>query len=108
MWTCPARNPTLRNFKFSDPEKLANALTSAGFRDVRAEKRRVPWPWPGSVEECFEAGRELSAPFKKFIAALPPEKTDEVTREVMDGLRKFDDGKRLNFEATVVLGTAAV
>lgn len=95
-------------FKFSDPAKLASALAAAGFRDVHADKHIIPFPWVGSVEECFEASRELAAPSKKIMAALPADKTEEVMKEVLAGMRKFDDGKRLNFEATVVLGTAAV
>lgn len=95
-------------FRFGDPIKLADTLKAAGFRDIRTDKRHVSWPWSGPPEQCFEAGRELSAPFKKIMAALPPEKTEEVTREVLDGIRKVYDGTRINFTATVILATATV
>jgi len=94
-------------FRFADDAKLARTLTAAGFREVRASKQRLAWPWPGPPEEAWESMRELAAPFKKMIAALPPEKTAEVIHEVMEGVRRFHDGEEINFPATVVLAMGA-
>lgn len=101
----PPDAPTV--FRFADPAKLASTLTAAGFRDVVTSKQQVPWPWPGPPEDAWEGMRELAAPFKKMIAAVPPEKLPAVMQEVMDGLHRFYDGKHVHFPATVNLATAA-
>src|SRR5271154_248128 len=40
-------------FRFAEVAKLTDALSSAGFRDVRTNKHRVTFCWPGSAEECW-------------------------------------------------------
>ncbi len=95
-------------FRFADESKLSAALTSAGFQDVSVATHKVPWPWPGPPEEAWQASRELAAPFKKMIAALPPDKSDEVVQEVIESIRQFYDGRQVNFPASLVCATAAV
>jgi ubiquinone/menaquinone biosynthesis C-methylase UbiE len=90
-------------FRFADETKLANTLSSAGFRDVNTKKERVIFSWPGPAEESWAATRELAAPFKKLIEAIPPEQTDEVTREVLEGIRRFQSGDEINLPATVII-----
>jgi len=41
-----------------------------------------------------------------MIAALPPDKTDEVHQEVIDGIRRYFDGGQVNFSASLVAATA--
>jgi ubiquinone/menaquinone biosynthesis C-methylase UbiE len=98
--------PTI--FRFADPAKLASTLTAAGFRDIATTKRHIPWPWPGAPQDAWEGMREIAAPFKKIMAAVPPEKVPEVMKEVMDNLHRHYDGKQVNFSATVVLATGAI
>jgi SAM-dependent methyltransferase len=93
-------------FRFADEQKLAGVISSAGFCDVRTSKTKVEWPWPGPPQEAWLAVSELAAPFKKIIAALPPEKTNEVMQEVFDGIGRFYDGQAVNFPATLVAVTA--
>jgi ubiquinone/menaquinone biosynthesis C-methylase UbiE len=93
-------------FRFADESKLAGALSSAGFHEVAVATHRISWPWPGPPEEAWEASREIATPFKKMIAALPPDKTEEVNREVVEGIRRFYDGRQVNFIASVVSATA--
>jgi ubiquinone/menaquinone biosynthesis C-methylase UbiE len=88
-------------FRFADETKLANAISSAGFRDVSTRKERVTFSWPGPAEESWEATRELAAPFKRLIAAIPPDKSEEVIGEVLDGLRRFQVGDSINLPVTV-------
>jgi len=88
-------------FRFADETKLANAISSAGFRDVSTRKERVTFSWPGSAEESWEAMREVAAPFEKLIAAIPPDKSEEVIGEVLDGLRLFQVGDSINLPVTV-------
>ena len=95
-------------FRFADETKLANAISSAGFRDVSTKKVRVTFSWPGPAEESWEATRELAAPFKKLIAAIPPDKSEEVIGEVLDGLRRFQVGDNINLPATVNIAVGVV
>jgi enediyne biosynthesis protein CalE5 len=93
-------------FRFADESKLAGVLTSAGFHEVSVATHKVSWPWPGPPEEAWQASREIAAPFKKMIAALPLGKTEEVNREVIEGIRRFFDGHQVNFSAYLVSATA--
>jgi ubiquinone/menaquinone biosynthesis C-methylase UbiE len=88
-------------FRFADESKLANALSSAGFRDVSTDKHQITFSWPGPPEEAWESTRELAAPFKKLIEALPPDQTEEVIREVLEGITRFQVGDNINLPATV-------
>ena len=99
----PPDAPTI--FRFADENKLANTLKSAGLHSVETRKHQVPWPWPGPPEEAWEALRELAAPFRKMIDALPAEKRPDVMEEVMSNIRRFQDGGRINLTATLVTGT---
>ena len=51
--------------------------------------------------------RDLAAPFKKMIAAVPPEQLPAVMEDVMTNLHRYYDGKQVNFPATIVLATGA-
>lgn len=95
-------------FRFAHESKLAGALSSAGFHEVSVATHKVPWPWPGPPEEAWHASREIAAPFKKMIAALPLDKTEEVHQEVVDAIRRFYDGRQVNFAASLVSATAVV
>jgi len=95
-------------FRFSDETKLAGTLSSAGFHQVRADKHKINWPWPGSAEEAWLGGSEIAAPFKKIMAAVPPDKREEAVNEAIEGIRQFSDGQSINFPATVVHASAVV
>jgi ubiquinone/menaquinone biosynthesis C-methylase UbiE len=88
-------------FRFADETKLEKAISSAGFREVSTRKERVTFSWPGPAEESWEATRELAAPFKRLIASIPPDKSEEVIGEVLDGLRRFQVGDSINLPVTV-------
>jgi SAM-dependent methyltransferase len=97
-------------FRFADESKLSNALSTAGFREVCVTKQRVTFSWPGPAEEAWESTRELAAPFKKLIEAIPPEQMAEVVGEVLDGLRRFQvvdvKGEHIDLAATVLIAVA--
>jgi len=93
-------------FRFADEAKLARTLSEAGFHEVTAAKHKINWPWPGSAEEAWLGGSEIAAPFKKIIAATPPDKRELAVREAIEGIRRFSDGQSINFPATVVSVTS--
>jgi enediyne biosynthesis protein CalE5 len=93
-------------FRFADEAKLAAALSSAGFRNVSSSKQRVVFSWPGPAEESWAATRDLAAPFRKLIEAIPHDQTEEVMREVLDGIRRFQSGDNINLPATINIAVA--
>ncbi len=101
----PPDAPTI--FRFADPAKLKITLDAAGFHDLAVTKQQVAWPWPGTPEDAWEGMRELAAPFKKIIAAVPPDKLPGVVQEVMNNLTRLYDGKQVNFTASVILATGS-
>jgi len=90
-------------FRFADESKLAAALSLAGFQDVKTNKERVIFGWPGPAEECWEATRELAAPFKKLMEAIPSEQAEEVTGEVVQNVRRFQVRDQIQLPATVII-----
>ena len=93
-------------FRFADEAKLTRTLSDAGFHHVNATKHKVNWPWPGTPEEAWQGGSELAAPFKKIIAAVPPDKRELAVQEAIAAIRQFSDGTSVNFPATVLSSTA--
>ena len=89
-------------FRFSDENKLVQTISAASFQEVRAAKHKISWAWPGTPEQAWQGGSELAAPFKHIIAATPDGKREEVICEVIEGIRKFYDGRAVNFPAMVV------
>jgi SAM-dependent methyltransferase len=94
-------------FRFADESKLANLITAAGFQDVRVTKHKINWAWPGTPEQAWQGGSELAAPFKRIIAATPPDKRELAIHEAIAGFRRFYDGQSVNIPATIVAATAA-
>lgn len=93
-------------FRYADEQKLASTIRAGGFREVHTQKLSVKWPWPGPPKEAWDATRELAAPFKKMIAALPKEKTEQVFGEIIEGINRYYDGNVVNFHATLVAAQA--
>jgi ubiquinone/menaquinone biosynthesis C-methylase UbiE len=89
-------------FRYADEQKLADTVRAGGFREVRTKRVAVKWPWPGPPQEQWEATREIAAPFKKMIAALPEDKKEAVIREVIEGIARYYDGNSVNFPATLL------
>jgi ubiquinone/menaquinone biosynthesis C-methylase UbiE len=93
-------------FRFADENKLIRTFSEAGFQEARATKHKINWPWPGTPEEAWQGGSELAAPFKKIMAAVPPDKREEAIAEAIAGIRQFSDGTSVNFPAAVIATTA--
>ena len=94
-------------FRFADENKLAHLLCLAGFLEASATKHKINWPWPGPPEEAWQGASELAAPFKRIIAATPPDKRELAIHESIEGFRRFYDGQAVNIPATINSATAA-
>jgi len=95
-------------FRFSGPGSLSAALRGAGFADIEERTETLPWTWPGPVEEVWEYAQAMSTHFQPLLNRIPPEKRDQITRDVHAAIRKYVDGDSVKFGAVLVLasGTA--
>ena len=93
-------------FQFARPGSLSALLHASGFRQVQAETPTIAWEFPGSVEECWDYQREITgAAFRRVFAALPPELHAQVIDEVLAAIRKYYDGRQVNYTANIVVAS---
>jgi ubiquinone/menaquinone biosynthesis C-methylase UbiE len=96
----------LKMFKFGKPGALTSALREARFSSVEEDLRELPWNWPDTPEELWSYFQEVTIPFKPLFDAVPPERREEVTAQVLTALRNRYDGHEVKINATVVLASA--
>ena len=90
-------------FRFAAPGSLAQVMRNAGFRPASEEPRRIPCERVGTPESFWEEFREVAAPFRAMIAALPAERRAELDREVLAAMQPYATGDRLQFHAEINL-----
>ena len=90
-------------FKFSRPGSLSSLLRQSGFNHVEEETKTLPWTWPGTAEEVWQQAQAVSTPFLPLLQRVPPEKRDEVDREVITAIQQYADGDSIKFGAAVML-----
>jgi len=93
-------------FRFGDPAAARSALSAAGFVNVHAELRTVPWNWEGSPDELWQYFQGVTVPFAPLLNAIPKDRKGEVDREVTAGLSHLYDGDAVRLEAQFTLATA--
>ena len=92
-------------FRYADVASLPDLLRQAGFRDVAAETKTVPWTWPGPVEELWEYARSVSVPYRPMLERVPADQWPQVDAAVHAAVRQYSDGENIDFTATVVLAS---
>lgn len=92
-------------FRFADPATLAKALGEAGFKDVHAETKSVPWTWPGSPQDVWEQAQAVSVPFRPMLDRIPRELKSQIDGEVLAAIRKYVRGENIEFGASIVLAS---
>jgi len=93
-------------FRYAEPGSLAAVLRSAGFGDLEEETMAVPWTWPGTPEEVWEQAQAVSVPFRPLLERVPADMWPEIHSEVHAAVRKYSDGEKIAFGATVMLVSA--
>lgn len=93
-------------FRFGAHGALSSELSAAGFAAVEENSPEVPWNWPGTPEELWEYFQEVTIPFKPLFQAIPPDRRDEVNREVLSALQSRYDGQQVRFDAHIALASA--
>lgn len=92
-------------FRFAEPGSLSAILRNAGFRQVEEETRTLPWTWPGPVEEVWEQAQAVAVPFRPMLERVPQERWPQIHAEVHAAVRRYSDGEKIAFGATVVLAS---
>lgn len=100
----PPGTPT--PFTFAEAGTLSAALQEVGFRQVQEEASTIPWGFPGSAAQCWEAVSEVAAPaFRRLFEALARDQYAQVIQEVLEAIGQYDDGQQVNFTANIVIAT---
>lgn len=92
--------------RFAPPGKLADALTAAGFRDTREDRRSTVLPWPGSPAELWQHIYEIAIPLRPLFDGLPADERAVAQAESVAGYAKYYDGKTVNVPASIVTVSA--
>jgi SAM-dependent methyltransferase len=92
-------------FRFAESGSLSEVLCEAGFNEVKEETRMLPWAWPGPVEEVWEQVQAISVPFRPMLERVPPDVWPQIHADVHSALRKYFDGEKVDFGASVVLAS---
>lgn len=96
---------TANMFAFAEPQALSDRLRQAGFGEVEQKTVTVPWTWPGTPEEVWEYIQSASTPFQALLKRVPEGAWDPIRGEILTVIRKYYDGERVAFGATVVLAS---
>jgi SAM-dependent methyltransferase len=93
-------------FSLGAPGAAEEALTRAGFRDVRSRVVEAPVVM-ASADECLRFERESFGALHQMLSGLEPAAREEAWDEVGEALRRFEgpDGFRGPCEMIVVAGT---
>ena len=100
----PADAPT--PLRFAPPGKLADALTAAGFRDAREDRRSMVLPWPGSPHELWQHLYDIAVPLRPLFDGLSGDERSAAIGESVAGYATFYDGKTVNVPASIVTVSA--
>jgi SAM-dependent methyltransferase len=92
-------------FRYAQPGSLSEVLCSAGFNAIEEETKTLPWTWPGPVEDVWEYAQAVAVPFRPMLERVPAEKWPEVHADVHAALRRYSDGEKIAFGASVVLAS---
>jgi SAM-dependent methyltransferase len=90
-------------FRYAEPGSLAAVLRSAGFREIEEETKTLPWTWPGTAEEVWEQAQGVAVPFRPMLDRVPADMWPKIHADVHAAVRKYSDGEKIAFGATVVL-----
>jgi SAM-dependent methyltransferase len=88
--------------RFAAPGKLVDALTAAGFRDTREDRRSMILPWPGSPDELWQHLYDIAIPLRPLFDGLSGNERDAAIAESVAAYAKYYDGNTVNVPASIV------
>ena len=89
-------------FLFDDPKRLDKELKDAGFENVTSDLASLPYPFPGTPELAYENFFATSN-IMGMLDGVDRKTLEEVRRESIAELEKYDNGKELIMDAVAVL-----
>jgi ubiquinone/menaquinone biosynthesis C-methylase UbiE len=92
----------LETFRFDRPRLLSAVMAKAGFREISANYRRIPFAWDGPPCESFECFHDISGQFRSLFERLPARSKERVKGRIIASMAKYYDGEKVNFTAKVV------
>jgi SAM-dependent methyltransferase len=92
--------------RFAAPGKLVDALTAAGFRDTREERRSMVLPWPGPPDELWQHIYDIAIPLRPLFDGLSGNERAAALAESVAGYAKYHDGRTVNVPASIVTVSA--
>lgn len=92
--------------RFAPPGKLVDALTAAGFRDTREERRSMVLPWPGPPDELWQHIYDIAIPLRPLFDGLSGDERAAALAESVAGYAKYYDGRAVNVPASIVTVSA--
>lgn len=92
--------------RFAPPGKLVNAFATAGFSEIREDRRSLVLPWPGSPSELWQHLYEIAIPLRPLFDGLSGEERSAAIRESIAGYASYYDGKTVNVPASIVTVSA--
>ena len=92
--------------RFAPPGKLARALTAAGFRDTREDRRSLVLPWPGPPNELWQHLYDIAVPLRPLFDGLSGDERAAAIGESVEGYAKYHDGRTVNVPAAIVTVSA--
>ena len=102
----PPREPGAPSpHRYGEPGSLSTALRNAGFQQVEEKALELPWTWPGTVEEAWDAAWRRQGSFRNALERIAPEMRPQVIQEGHDAVKPYYDGKQVNWPANINLGT---
>jgi SAM-dependent methyltransferase len=92
--------------RFAPRGKLVDALTAAGFRDAREDRRSMVLPWPGTPNELWQHLYDIAIPLRPLFDGLSGDERSTAISESVAGYAKYYDGKTVNVPASIVTVSA--
>jgi SAM-dependent methyltransferase len=92
--------------RFAPPGKLVDALTAAGFRDTREDRRSMVLPWPGSPHELWQHLYDIAIPLRPLFDGLSGDERSAAIGESVAGYAKYYDGTTVNVPTSIVTVSA--
>lgn len=92
-------------FRFAEPGSLAKVLTEAGAQDVRERSLRFHIEAPITPREFWEMRSQTSGTLREKLEKLSSQETDEIAREVEQGLGEFFPDNQMRFPAQMLIVT---
>lgn len=93
-------------FSLGQPEVLEKALSDAGFKDIRIEKRDAPVR-VASASECLQFEQESFGALHQMLGGLSDAEKDEAWEEIEQALKQFENGQQFEgpCEMLIAAGT---